>query len=96
MREPLLKAVAMPPKLFWAPFLPSCANLAIQFPIMFIAMGLFNANPILFIPPIIFVHVFLVVYGAREAHLSNMMQTYGPMAGGSKNIYKSKGTKLAP
>lgn len=96
MREPLLKAVALPPKMFWAPFLPAAANLAIQFPIMFIGMGVFNANPIIFIPPIIISHLFLIAYGSREPHLSNMMRTYGPMAGGSKNIYKSKGTKLAP
>lgn len=96
MREPLLKAVAMPPRLFWAPFLPSAANMALQFPFMFIGMGLFNANPLWFCVTILFAHIFLIIYGAREPHLSTMMQTYGPMAGGSHNMYKSKGTKLAP
>lgn len=96
MREPILKAVAMPPKMFWAPFLPAGVNMVVQCPLMFIALGLWDTNPLVFIPPIIIGHLFLVVYGAREPHLSNMMQTYGPMARGSKNIYKSKGTKLAP
>lgn len=96
MREPILKAIAMPPRMFWAPFLPATINLAVQFPFMFIGMGVLNLNPILFIFPIVFVHVFLIIYGTREPHLSAMIQTYGPMAGGSKNIYKSKGTKLAP
>lgn len=96
MREPLLKAVAMPPKMFWAPFLPAAANLAVQFPFMFIAMGLYQANPVMFIFPILIGHVFLIAYGAKEPHLSNMMRTYGPMAKPSHNIYKSKGNKLAP
>ena len=31
MNEPILKAVAMPPRLFWAPLAPAILNLAIQF-----------------------------------------------------------------
>lgn len=96
MREPILKAIAMPPRIFWAPFLPAVVNLAIQFPFMFIGMGIFEMNPLVFVFPIVFAHVFLIIYGAREPHLSAMVRAYGPMARGSKNIYKSKGTKLAP
>lgn len=96
MREPILKAVAMPPKMFWAPFVPAAANFAIQCPLMFIALGVWDTNPLVFIPSVVIGHLFLIVYGAREPHLSNMMRTYGPFASGSKNPYKSKGTKLAP
>ncbi|MBO4520021.1 MAG: hypothetical protein J5787_02325 [Alphaproteobacteria bacterium] len=97
MREPILRAIAMPPKMFWAPFLPAAMNLAVQFPFMFIGMGVLNMNPIIFIPPIVIAHVFLIIYGAREPHLSTMLKTYGPMAAkGSVSMYKSKGTKLAP
>ena len=96
MREPILKAIAMPPRVFWAPFLPAVANLAVQFPFMFIGMGIFDMNPILFVIPIVIVHIFLAIYGSKEPHLSTMLQTYGPMARGSRNMYKSKGTKLAP
>lgn len=96
MREPILKAVAMPPRIFWAPFLPAIINLAIQFPFMFMGMGIFEMNPLIFVFPIIIVHVLLIIAGVREPHLSSMVRAYGPMAGGSKNIYKCKGTKLAP
>ena len=96
MREPILKAVAMPPRIFWAPMLPAGINLATQIPIMFIGMGAFQMNPIVFLPPILVGHIFLIIYGSREPHLSTMIRTYGPMAGGSKNLYQSKGTKLAP
>ena len=96
MREPILRAVAMPPKMFWAPMLPAAINLAVQFPFMFIGMGVLGVNPLLFVFPIVTVHIFLIIYGAKEPHLSTMVRTYGPMSGGSKNMYKSKGTKLAP
>lgn len=96
MREPIMKAVAMPPRLFWAPFLPAAANLAVQFPLMFIVMGIFDVNPILFMVSVIFGHIFIAIYGAREPHLSAMMRSYGKFIKGSQNIYKSKGMKLAP
>lgn len=96
MREPILRAVCMPPKIFWAPMLPAALNLAVQFPFMFIGMGVLELNPLVFAFPIVGVHLFLIAYGSKEPHLSTMIRTYGPMAGGSKNIYKSKGTKLAP
>ena len=96
MREPILKAVAMPPKFLWAPFLPALANLGVQFPMMFIIMGFVDYNPFLFVISIVIVHAFLVAYGAKEPHLSTLLASYGLFAGGSKNVYKSKGTKLAP
>ena len=96
MREPILKAIAMPPKMFWAPFLPAASNLAVQLSFMLIGIGVFDMNPIIFVIPIVIAHLILVIYGSREPHLSTMLQTYGPMSHGSRNMYKSKGTKLAP
>ena len=78
MREPILKAIAMPPRLFWAPFLPAAANLAVQFPMMFIGLGVFNMNPLIFIFPIVIAHGVLAIYGAKEPHLSAMFKSYGP------------------
>lgn len=95
MREPILKAVAMPPKLFWAPMLPAGVNLAIQFTFMSFGLAL-GINPLFFLVSIVFAHLFIVIYGAKEPHLSNMMKAYGPTARASVNMYKSKGNKLAP
>ena len=96
MREPIMKAVAMPPRLFFAPFLPAATNLAVQFPMMFIVMGFFDINPLIFMISVISGHIFIAIYGAREPHLSAMMQSAGKFLRGSQNIYKSKGMKLAP
>ena len=49
MREEILKAVAAPPKVLWAPMVPAIINLGIQFPVMFMAIGIGNMNPLTFI-----------------------------------------------
>lgn len=95
MHEPILKAVAMPPKVFWAPMVPAIVNIAVQtvFLIMWIAT---RHNPIFFIGTIALAHACIVIYGVREPHLSNMMKASGPMMKPSQNIYRSRGNKLAP
>lgn len=95
MQEPILKAVAMPPRVFWAPMVPAIVNIAVQAPIMFMWIA-FGNNPIFFIATLLLAHIGIVIYGVREPHLSNMMKAAGPMMSPSKNIYPSKGNKLAP
>ncbi len=97
MREPILKAVAMPPRIFLAPFVPAMLNLVIQGALMFIFLGIFDVNPLVFLCTILFMHVVLIIIGTREPHMSHMMQAWGvsgPAA--SHNIYKSRGVKMAP
>ncbi|MBQ3695763.1 MAG: hypothetical protein II938_02175 [Alphaproteobacteria bacterium] len=97
MRAPILKAVAMPPRILLAPFVPAMANLVVQIAWMFILIGALDVNPIVSIVTILSGHVFLVIAGTREPHLSHMMQAWGTNGPAiSRNIYKSKGVKLAP
>ena len=49
MRALILKAVANPPKILWGPFLPTLINLALQFPLMFMSIGVLDINPIFFL-----------------------------------------------
>lgn len=96
MREPILKAVAMPPRIFWAPFVPAVVNFSVQMGVMLMMSVVFHLNPLWFIPFFLVGHVCIAAFAWREPHLSKMMMTYGPMAAKSKNIYPSKGNKLAP
>ena len=97
MREPILKAVAMPPRIFWAPMIPALVNFSTQVPLIFMWIGLFNGNPIWAMATILLVHIFIIVYGAREPHLSHMMLSWGQNGpANTKNIYPSKGNKFAP
>ena len=96
MREPILKAVANPPKIFWGPVLPVMMNLGIQFPIMFMFMGTFDVNPLWFIVSIVLMHIVIVALGARDPHMSAMIQAFGDSRHKSTNVYKEKGDKFVP
>ena len=49
MRDMILKAVANPPKLFWGAVIPTALNAGLQIPFMFMAMGMGDVNPLIFI-----------------------------------------------
>lgn len=95
MREPILKAVAMPPRVFWAPMMPAVINLCMQAPLLFI-FQLWSVNPLWFIPAILAGHLVAVFFGRREPHISKMAQSYGPFMIAYKNVYPGRGHKLAP
>lgn len=96
MREMVLKAVANPPKILWGPFLPVLLNIGLQFPLMFMAIGVFNMNPLMFLVSIAVVHIFIVSLGVKEPHLSTMLQAYGQTHKTTSNLYRAKGMKFAP
>ncbi len=96
MREPVLKAVANPPKILWGPFLLVLLNLGLQFPIMFVAIGAFELNPIIFVISILLTHLVVIFWGTKEPHISTMIQAYGQTYRITKNLYKAKGNKFAP
>ena len=96
MREMILKAVANPPKILWGPFLPTLLNLGLQFPIMFMCMGVWGANPLYFIATIGLGHLFVIYLGTKDPHISTMIQAYGQGRVLSNNLYKCKGNKFAP
>ena len=97
MKEPILKAVAMPPRVFWAPMIPAIVNFATQVPLVFIWIALFEGNPIWAMWTVLAVHLVIIFYGAREPHLSHMMLAWGQSGPAmTKNIYFSRGNKFAP
>lgn len=96
MREEILKAVAQPPKVLWAPMVPAIINLGVQFPFMFMGIGVADVNPLYFVTCIIMSHIALVFAGLKEPHLSTMMQAYGQTYINSKNLYEVIGNKFAP
>ena len=73
------------------------ANFVIQFAWMFLLMGFFSVNPLWALASVLFVHVLLIMAGTREPHLSHMLQAWGTSGPAmTRNIYKSRGVKLAP
>ena len=96
MRDMILKAVANPPKLFWAPVIPAAINAGLQLPFMFMAMGIWQLNPLVFIATIVLGHVFVVALGAKDPHLSSMLQAFGLTNVSTINVYPVKGRKFEP
>ena len=96
MRDVILKAVANPPKLFWGPVIPAALNAGLQVPFMFMAMGVWGANPLIFITSVVIGHMIVIALGTRDQHLSGMLQAFGTTNIGSKNLYKVKGRKFEP
>lgn len=96
MREEILKAVAQPPKFLFAPMVPAIINLGIQFPMLFMGIGVADVNPLFFITSIVGAHVALVFAGIKEPHLSTMLQAYGRSNKISQNLYAVRGNKFEP
>ena len=96
MKEGIFKAVANPPKILWGPFLPVLLNLSVQFPLMFMIVGTFDVNPILFMASVFAGHIAITLIGFREPHVSNMLQAFGQSNKPTNNLYPSKGNKFAP
>ena len=97
MREPILKSVAMPPRVFWAPMVPFIVNFVIQGTVMLAGIGLFSINPLIFLFTFLIVHVAIVAYSAKEPHMSHLLQAWGQNGPTmTKNIYYSRGNKFAP
>lgn len=96
MRDMVMKAVAQPPKILWGPVLPVILNLGIQFPFMFMMLGLAEVNPLFFVASIVGAHCVIIGWGVREPHLSAMIQAFGQTNKVSTNLYKEKGNKFEP
>ncbi len=96
MRDIILKAVANPPKLFWGPVLPTAINAGLQIPFMFMSVGIWQLNPLIFIITIVLGHLVVVALGAKDPHLSGMIQAFGSTNIVTTNLYKVKGRKFEP
>lgn len=96
MKEPILRAVAMPPRLFWAPMAPALANLGIQLPMIMFMNVIWDINPLWVVTTILTVHLGLIAAGAKEPHLSKMMESRGKFMKNYQAIYPDKGIKMAP
>ena len=97
MRDPILKVVCMPPRLFWAPAIVAGANLIVQFSLMLMYTGLTGRSIMPFVITIPIVHAIIAGWGKKDPHLSRILVSWGRSGTTStKNIYRSRGTKFAP
>ena len=95
MKERILRAVAMPARLFWAPMAPAGANLGVQLPIALFTQTFSNINPLWFVVTTVIAHIVIVIMGIKEPHLSKMMESQGKVMKAYKSMYPHKGKYLA-
>ena len=93
MKVPIYRAVAMPPRLFWAPAKLVMANLGVQLPFTFMLNAFGDFNPIFLVISILVVHLGIIAAGVREPHLSKMMEAEGKLPIFYKRIYSGNGRK---
>ena len=67
-----------------------------QIPFMFMGIGLWDINPLIFIVSVVVGHLIVVALGAKDPHLSGMLQAFGTTNLSSKNLYRVKGNKFEP
>ena len=76
--------------------MPMLSSVGIQFPIMFMFIGLGDVNPLLFVFSIVLVHGAVVLAGTKEPHLSTMIQAFGQTRKVTTNLYVEKGAQFEP
>ena len=95
MKEELLKSVAQPMQVFFAPFGLFLLNVAVTFisMILFLILGF---GVYMWIPVILFVvlHIVTVVIGKNEPHIDNIIASRKNIRIKTKNLIKENGNKF--
>ncbi|MDR2099093.1 MAG: hypothetical protein LBO78_03675 [Rickettsiales bacterium] len=95
MKEELLKSVASPSQVFYAPFKLAIFNVVANICMMalLLAFRMFGYiwAPIL---ALVLLHMALILVGRREPHIDTMLIARGRIKRGTKNIIKEDGKKF--
>ena len=94
MKEELLKSVAQPMQVFFAPFGLTIVNVVIN-ALAMILLTLFGRGTYIWMIIIttLFGHMILVLIGKREPHIDNIIAALGMVSRRTKNIIPERGNK---
>jgi hypothetical protein len=93
MRTMVLRVVAEPQMMFWAPVVPAAGNLSLNVILMMFGIVLFDLNPLPFFGSTLAGHLFIVAYAARDPHLTTLIKAWSAAKDKTANIVKVKGNK---
>ena len=91
----VLRVVAEPSQIFWAPVLPAAANVLLNVTSMLFFIIIFNVNPIPFFLTSFIGHAMIAVYAVRDPHLSTLMTAWMETRRKTRNMLLVKGNKYA-
>jgi type IV secretory pathway VirB3-like protein len=93
MKTMVLRVIAEPPQIFWAPILPAAGNVMFNFTLMIFGTLFFNLNPIPFFVTLLISHGVLAGYAARDPHISNLATAWMETRRRSRNLIPAAGNK---
>lgn len=93
MRTMILRVIAEPPQIFWAPLLPAAGNVLINVFFMLFGIVLYNVNPIPFFITASVGHLAIAAYAVREPHLSTLMTAWMETRRKTTNLVAARGNK---
>jgi hypothetical protein len=89
----VLRVLAEPPQIFWAPVLPAAGNVLLNVTVMLFGIIIYNVNPIPFFITALIGHGFIAGFAVREPHLSNLMTAWIETRRKTANLVGAKGNK---
>lgn len=95
MPQRVMRAIANPAQLFWAPVELALLNFVVGAVFMVIGFN-FGLNPLWTIVLLLLNHTGLAFVGAREQHAYNILMAMSKSNVRTRNIIKSKGNKFVP
>lgn len=95
MRTLILRVIAEPSQIFFAPVMPAAANILMNVTLMLFGIVSFDMNPIVFFITAILGHCAIATYALREPHLSTLMSAWISQRRRTANLIRSRGNKYA-
>ena len=96
MRTLVLRVVAEPPQIFWAPLMPAAGNVLINITAMLFGIMAFDVNPLPFFATILVGHAVIAGYAARDPHLSGLISAWMVTRRKTTNLLAARGNKYVP
>lgn len=93
MRTLVLRVVAEPPQIFWAPMLPAAGNVLLNTTLMLFGITMFEVNPIPFFATMIAGHFVIAGFAVRDPHLSTLVNAWMVTRQRTTNLIKCRGNK---
>ena len=95
MAQRVMRSIANPPQMFWAPVELALMNFLIAGTIMIFGFA-FGMNPLWSLTVLAVNHLILASIGAREPNAYTILMCWSQANRPTKNLIKSKGNKFVP
>ena len=95
MKEDLLKSVAQPMMIFYAPFGLFVMNVAFCFVLLF--LGLVTGSTVFMVFSILLfvvLHFVAIIIGKKEPHIDNILASRSNIKARTRNVLREKGNKF--